>query len=252
MYKEIINKLRQLEKKHNIKILFAVESGSRAWGHHNINSDYDIRFVYKSKDINEYLTINAENDVIESNDGLYDLVGWDIKKALKLHYKSNPNLREWTLSPIIYIEDEEDIFNNLPEFNITTLKHHYYGLTLRHYKKYLKTKTIHDFKYLKKMLYAVRCILTWKLLDENILPPMNLDKLLTQNSINPEFKNIILKLKQAYCELNMDKISDDDINLLYNWIEDSLKDMENDNNKVKEKRDISVYNKRFQKIVKTI
>ena len=67
-------------------------------------------------------------EVIESNNGEYDLVGWDIKKALYLHFKSNPNLREWLISPIVYIPDTIGIFDGLPEFIPQILKYHYYRL----------------------------------------------------------------------------------------------------------------------------
>ena len=36
--------------------------------------------------------------------GDWDVAGWDLRKALKLFYKSNPPLLEWLGSPIIYHE----------------------------------------------------------------------------------------------------------------------------------------------------
>jgi len=42
----IINKLNDIEKEHNIKILYAIESGSRGWGVASKDSDYDVRFIY--------------------------------------------------------------------------------------------------------------------------------------------------------------------------------------------------------------
>lgn len=245
----ILEKLGKLEKDNNITILYAVESGSRAWGHHNPDSDYDIRFIYKNNNINEYLTINNKKDVIESNDGLYDIVGWDIKKALLLHYKSNPNLREWILSPIKYIEDKNHIFNNLPDFDKVVLKHHYHGLTKRHYKKYLKNKEKYDIKYLKKLLYTIRCTLIWKILDENIYPPMNMDEILEKSDIKKDLKNVIFNIKKIYGELDESKINENEINIVVSWIELSLEYMENNISKQKNRRDIEVYNRRFQEII---
>lgn len=51
MKKEIISLCKQLEKEHHIKILFAVESGSRLWRVDSKDSDYDVRFVFSSVDI---------------------------------------------------------------------------------------------------------------------------------------------------------------------------------------------------------
>ena len=44
--KEINEKLDEIETKENVRILHAIESGSRAWGFASPDSDYDVRFVY--------------------------------------------------------------------------------------------------------------------------------------------------------------------------------------------------------------
>ena len=99
--KEINQKLDEIEKKENIKILLAVESGSRAWGFASPDSDYDVRFIYV-RDNKDYLRINEIRDVIEWQlDDTLDINGWDIKKTLILLKKSNPTIFEWWNSPII-------------------------------------------------------------------------------------------------------------------------------------------------------
>ena len=64
MKKNIRKLLKRLEKENKIKILFAIENGSRAWGMASKDSDYDVRFVYfrKAKD---YLKLDKEDDVIK-------------------------------------------------------------------------------------------------------------------------------------------------------------------------------------------
>ena len=103
MREMIVNKLREIEQNENVRILHAVESGSRAWGFASPDSDYDVRFIYvRSKDY--YLRLDKTRDVIElpiSED--LDINGWELDKTLVLLHKSNPTLFEWFQSPITYI-----------------------------------------------------------------------------------------------------------------------------------------------------
>ena len=98
----IIEKLAQIEREEDIKILHAVESGSRAWGFPSPDSDYDVRFIYVRKP-EYYLKLEKTRDVIELpiNDML-DINGWDLNKTLRLLHSSNPTLFEWMSSPIVY------------------------------------------------------------------------------------------------------------------------------------------------------
>ena len=99
---EIERRLAVIEAEDGVEILFAVESGSRAWGFASPDSDYDARFVYRHPR-NWYLSVREARDVIERpilDD--YDVNGWDLRKALRLLLKSNPPLYEWLRSPIVY------------------------------------------------------------------------------------------------------------------------------------------------------
>src|ERR1051325_12100355 len=98
----IQRKIAQIGQEEQVQVLYACESGSRAWGFASTDSDYDVRFVYCHPS-NWYLSILDRPDVIErpiEND--VDLSGWDVRKALQLFRKSNPPLLEWLDSPILY------------------------------------------------------------------------------------------------------------------------------------------------------
>ncbi len=98
--KIIKEKLYRIEEEHNVKILYAVESGSRAWGFESTDSDYDVRFIYKHN-LEWNLNVLPKRDVIEYPiDGLFDYSGWDLRKTPFLLNKSNPVLFEWLQSPL--------------------------------------------------------------------------------------------------------------------------------------------------------
>ena len=83
MRKKIKEQLRRIEEAENIKILLAVESGSRAWGFASPDSDYDVRFVY-IRSLEDYLRLDAIRDVIELPiDDVLDINGWDLQKTLR-------------------------------------------------------------------------------------------------------------------------------------------------------------------------
>jgi len=99
---EIERRLNAIESDYGVKVLLACESGSRAWGFASDDSDYDVRFIY-IQPTSWYLTVDLEDrrDVIETPiEGVWDINGWELRKALKLFSKSNPPLLEWLQSTI--------------------------------------------------------------------------------------------------------------------------------------------------------
>ena len=102
MVDEIKARLRLIEAENNVTILYACESGSRAWGFASPDSDYDVRFIY-ARHKNDYLSIASRKDVIEDPvSEVLDISGWDVRKALQLFLKSNAPLYEWLQSPVTY------------------------------------------------------------------------------------------------------------------------------------------------------
>ncbi len=59
MKEAILNELNRIENEYSVKILYAVESGSRGWGFESTDSDYDVRFIYISK-LNWYLSMKRK------------------------------------------------------------------------------------------------------------------------------------------------------------------------------------------------
>lgn len=105
MLELVPRKLRQLEKEYGIRILYAAESGSRAWGTHTPTSDFDVRFIY-IRPREDYLKLDSLRDVLEFpiEEG-WDMCGWDIRKLLQLLHKSNTQIYEWFSSPVVYLDD---------------------------------------------------------------------------------------------------------------------------------------------------
>jgi uncharacterized protein len=105
MNQDINQQLTTIEQTQNVRILYACESGSRAWGFASPDSDYDVRFIYLQPRAN-YLSIYDRRDVIDLPvNAVLDINGWDIRKTLQLFYKSNGALYEWLQSPIVYKEE---------------------------------------------------------------------------------------------------------------------------------------------------
>lgn len=168
--KEIEQKLLEIEEKEHVKVLHAVESGSRSWGFASPDSDYDVRFIYVRKK-EEYLKLNEPKDVIEWQlDEVLDINGWDIKKVLKQFYRSNATLFEWSNSPIVYKTTElwKQIYQEVKQyFSVKATAYHYYGTANSTYCQYLQDDMV---KY-KKYFYALRPLLAGKYIQSHQCPP---------------------------------------------------------------------------------
>lgn len=161
MQKRILTELQNLETTHHIQILYACESGSRAWGFPSSDSDFDVRFLYLNP-TEWYLSVNLERqrDVIELPiDDNLDITGWDLRKALKLFHKSNPPLLEWLGSPIVYWEKYtvahkmRDLASTF--YNPLACMYHYLHMAQGNNRDYLKGEWV----WVKKYFYVLRPIL---------------------------------------------------------------------------------------------
>jgi len=102
MRTKIVEALRHVEEKEGVRIIYACESGSRAWGFASEDSDYDVRFIY-IRPLDWYLSVDDRKDIIEVPiDDNLDINGWDLRKSLHLLRNSNSVILEWLASPIQY------------------------------------------------------------------------------------------------------------------------------------------------------
>jgi len=191
----IEEKLQNIEAKHDVKIIYACESGSRAWGFPSSDSDYDVRFIYVHK-LPWYVSVYPGRDVIElpiQND--LDINGWDLRKTLGLLRKSNPVLLEWLHSPIIYrqrplwAKELCQLAKN--NFSPKAGYRHYISMAIKTTKDHLCDDVVQH----KKYFYALRPLLAARWIYNNGgVPPMNFHDLIEGTINDLSLKNEIYAL----------------------------------------------------------
>jgi predicted nucleotidyltransferase len=197
-----MEQLAAIEEREGVRLLFACESGSRAWGFASPDSDYDVRFLY-ARPLDWYISVRPGRDVIELPvDGMLDINGWDIRKALGLLRKSNPALLEWLDSPIVYHTAPTPLAPLralvASAYNPLASVHHYLSMA-SHQKTILVSAggvvRRKKYFYLLRALFAAR----WSL-DHAGPPPMEFQRLLAGSDASPAVTSEIaelLELKRA-------------------------------------------------------
>ncbi|MCD8049584.1 MAG: nucleotidyltransferase domain-containing protein [Clostridia bacterium] len=200
---KIVSLLHEIEEKENVKILLAVESGSRAWGFASPDSDYDVRFIYV-RPREEYLRLDTTRDVIELPiDDVLDVNGWDLDKTLRLLYKSNPTLLEWLAAPIVYMEREETekLRALIPQyFSVKKSLYHYLSMAERNYHLFLGKEMVK----VKKYFYVLRSQLACRwILEKGTPPPVLFSELMAAElpeKLRPDVERL-LELKSGSAEV---------------------------------------------------
>ena len=194
---EIAARLDRIEREHEVRILLAVESGSRAWGFPSPDSDYDVRFLY-AHSLEWYLSIDRGRDVIELpiEDDL-DINGWDMTKALKLLVKPNPVLLEWMESPIVYRQTPW-VLGRLRQLADRSLHrhsgaYHYLHLAEGQYRRFIADKKSVG---LKKYFYSLRpaLALSWMRRNPHGRVPMDMAALLAGAEVPADVRAFIDEL----------------------------------------------------------
>ena len=197
---EIDHRLAMVERDEDVRLLMAIESGSRAWGFPSPDSDYDVRFVYLRKR-DWYLDLTPGRDVIEHPivDEI-DLNGWDIRKALGLLLKSNAVISEWIESPIRYRNDHTVIakLRVLADeiLDSRALAYHYSNLGKLAADRWLDGN--HSVP-VKKYFYALRPALAIHCLrlHPESRPPMSLQELIAKCNLSAGLSDDICELVEA-------------------------------------------------------
>ena len=204
---EIDRRLDSIERERNVKVIFACESGSRAWGFASVDSDYDVRFVYVSRP-SWYVAVDLEEkaDTIETPiEGDWDINGWDLRKALRLFRRSNPPLLEWLQSPIVYRESSTAAARMrqlLPScYSPVASMYHYLHMAQKNYREYLT----HEEVWTKKYFYVLRPLLGCRWIEgDRGAVPMEFERLVEASDLPPEVSSVIgqlLEEKRAGAEL---------------------------------------------------
>lgn len=203
--------LSAIESKYKVRVLMAIESGSRAWGFASKDSDYDVRFLY-TREPEWYLSpfVESKRDVIELpiEDEL-DINGWDLRKAVKLMAKSNPALLEWFSSDIVYrdVEGFRATFAPLlaAYYSPRAGCYHYLHMAKGNFREYLKSEWVKT----KKYFYVLRPILCMRWIESHgSIPPLLFETLVDKTVEGTELKNAIAELlvrKKAGFETDYDR-----------------------------------------------
>lgn len=192
---QVLDKLRAVERDHQVRVLYACESGSRGWGFASPDSDYDVRFIFV-RPAREYLRVTPVRDVIEEVPGpVFDVNGWDVRKALQLLAKGNATLVEWLSSPVVYLQDARFVAR-LREVAAAMHRpvrafHHYHSMGHGTHREHLQGDQVRA----KKYLYVLRPLLAARwVLTRPDAPPMAFEHLVREMVAEPAVRQEIAEL----------------------------------------------------------
>lgn len=216
----VLEKLKEIEEKENVRVLCAVETGSRAWGIASPDSDYDIRFIY-IRPMEYYLALENKKDYINWElDETLDINGWDISKVLQHFHKSNATMFEWANSPVVYRTTPEwkEVRNAVSQyFSCKSAMYHYYGTASKNYIGYLNDKMV---KY-KKYFYVLRPVLACKWIEKKACPPPVRFQELADEVLEEEMRPIVAELLEKKLQM-LEKEKGKRIDALNNYLMKNL------------------------------
>lgn len=200
MHDMILKQMKALEERHGVRIIYAVESGSRAWGFASPDSDYDVRYIYVRRP-EEYVTVSDPRDTIEGPlDDVLDFSGWDLRKALFLLRKTNPSLMEWACSPIVYTDSPawQHFRREMPAyFSVKAELHHYLSMARTHWKLIAPAEKPR----IKRYMYMLRALLCAQWLEcFGTMPPVAFPELcdgILDEALRPVVEDLLARKRLA-------------------------------------------------------
>jgi hypothetical protein len=189
---EIDRRLSAVADDNDVRIPWAIESGSRAWGFPSPDSDYDCRFLFvRPRD--DYVSLWPARDVIETPlDKTFDVNGWDLAKTIRLIAKGNATAIEWLRSPIIYTGDGE-FRDGLLSLADAIAERSAIG---RHYL-HVAIQQRDGAATLKRFFYVLRPAAALRWLDAHptaAVPPMDLPTLLEEGEVDTDVREAASEL----------------------------------------------------------
>ena len=202
----IENRLVDIEAEYGVRILYACESGSRGWGFASPDSDYDVRFIYVHPR-DWYLNLKDGRDVIErdleeTEAGVLDINGWDLRKALRLFKSGNSTLSEWLSSPLVYRDRGRlrSRLRQLAPLAMSSLKswHNYRSMMSGRLKSAEESS-----RSIKDWFYIIRPLLAMKWLELGLGPaPMRFDRLVEKTVTDPRLRGELMRLVELKSRAN--------------------------------------------------
>jgi hypothetical protein len=201
---DIRERLDEICADQAVRIPLAIESGSRAWGFPSPDSDYDARFIFVRR-TDDYLALHPPRDVIETPVGpIFDINGWDLRKALLLMLKGNAVVLEWLTSPFAYRVDPafRADFLALAEraADRDAVIRHYYHLALATRRQYgADLGAIR----LKKLFYMLRPLVARSWLESHparTVAPMHFPTLVEEAPLSCALRQEIAELQTLKAE----------------------------------------------------
>ncbi len=205
---DVRDRLDCVADERDVVVLYACESGSRAWGFPSTDSDYDVRVIYvHPRDWYLSIDLARRNDTIDPpiTENI-DLHGWDLRKALGLFRTANPTLLDWLQSPIVYREEEAvmDRWRDLlPRYYTPRAAGHAYrGMAQSVAEQNLADEPIQH----KTYLYVLRALLAVRWAEQDRGPvPVAFDRLVeatVEDDVLREAIDALVARKRAGRELD--------------------------------------------------